>query len=47
MQRFKLPKQAQRFPSAHAMIYGHYHPRRHLMTGNQHRRSRDKAFRIW
>jgi putative transposase len=47
MQRFKSPEQAQRFLSAHAMIYGHFHPRRHLMTANQYRRSRDKAFRIW
>jgi putative transposase len=47
MQRFKSPGQAQRFLSAHAMIYGHFHPRRHLMTANQYRRSRDKAFRIW
>jgi putative transposase len=47
MQRFGSPKQAQRFLSAHAMIYGHFRPRRHLMTAAQHRRARDKAFRIW
>ena len=47
MQRFKSPEQAQRFLSAHAMIYGHFHPRRHLMTAAQHRRARTKAFRIW
>ncbi len=47
MQRFKSPRQAQRFLSAHAMIYGHFRPRRHLMTADQYRRSRDKAFRIW
>ena len=47
MQRFKSPGQAQRFLSAHAMIYGHFRPRRHLMTAEQYRRSRDKAFRIW
>src|SRR3712207_491913 len=32
MQRFKSPEQAQRFLSSHAMIYGHFLPRRHLMT---------------
>ncbi len=47
MQRFKSPVQAQRFLSAHAMIYGHFRPRRHLMTAAQHRRARAKAFRIW
>ena len=47
MQRFKSPEQAQRFLSAHGMIYGHFRPRRHLMTGDQYRGARDKAFRIW
>jgi putative transposase len=47
MQRLKSPEQAQRFLSAHAMIYGHFRQRRHLMTADQYRRSRDKAFRIW
>jgi putative transposase len=47
MQRFKSPEQAQRFLSAHAMIYGHFRPRRHLMTADQYRHARDKAFRIW
>ena len=47
MQRFKSPGQAQRFLSAHAMIYGHFHPRRHLMAVEQYRYSRDKAFQIW
>ncbi|WP_084112975.1 IS6 family transposase [Belnapia moabensis] len=47
MQRFKSPRQAQRFLSSHAMIYGHFRPRRHLMTAGQYRRTRDKAFRIW
>jgi DDE superfamily endonuclease len=32
MQRFKSDGQAQRFLSAHAMIYGHFRPRRHLMA---------------
>ena len=47
MQRFKSTEQAQRFLSSHAMIYGHFRPRRHLMTAGQYRRARDKAFRVW
>ncbi|MFZ6765014.1 IS6 family transposase [Pseudoroseomonas sp. WGS1072] len=47
MQRFKSPEQAQRFLSAHSMIYGHFRPRRHLLTAAQHRRVRAEAFRVW
>jgi putative transposase len=47
MQRFKSPGQAQRFLSSHAMIYGHFRPRRHLMTAAEYRDARAKAFRIW
>ena len=47
MQRFKSAEQAQRFLSSHAMIYGHFRPRRHLMTAAQYRRARAKAFRVW
>jgi len=47
MQRFKSPEQAQRFLSAHAMIYGHFRPRRHLMTAARYRRARAEAFRTW
>ena len=47
MQRFKSAEQAQRFLSSHAMIYGHFRPRRHLMTAAQYRRVRAKAFRVW
>ncbi len=47
MRRFKSPGQAQRFLSAHAMIYGHFRPRRHLMTAGEYRRARAKAFRVW
>jgi putative transposase len=46
MQRFKSPEQAQRFLTAHAFIYGHFRPRRLLMTADQYRHARDKAFRI-
>ncbi|SDB74374.1 putative transposase [Belnapia rosea] len=47
MQRFKSCEQAQRFLSAHTMIYGHFRPRRHLMTAGGYRRARDNAFRVW
>jgi putative transposase len=47
MQWFKSPAQAQRFLSAHAMIYGHFRPRRHLMTAEAYRHARDNAFRAW
>jgi putative transposase len=47
MQRFKAAEQAQRFLSAHSMIYGHFRPRRHLMTAGKYRRAQTKAFRIW
>ena len=47
MQRFKSPQQAQRFLSCHAMIYGHFRPRRQLMTADQYRRARARAFQIW
>ena len=47
MQRFKSPEQAQRFLSFHAMIYGHFRPRRHLMSAAQHRRARATAFQLW
>jgi putative transposase len=47
MQRFKSAEQAPRFPSSHAIIYGHFRPRRHLMTAAHYRRACDKAFRVW
>ena len=47
MQQFKSPTQAQRFLSAHGMIYGHFRPRRHLMVAEAYRRARAKAFQIW
>jgi putative transposase len=47
MQRFKSAGQAQRFLSAHDILYGHFRPRRHLMAATDYRRSRAKAFRIW
>jgi putative transposase len=47
MQRFKSSVQAQRFLSAHGVIYGHVQPGRHLMAADAYRRARAKAFRIW
>ena len=47
MQRFKSPGQAQRFLSAHAMICGHFRPRRPRMPAAQYRRARAEAFRVW
>jgi putative transposase len=47
MQRFKSPRQAQRFLSAHSMIYGHFPSRPHLMTAAQYRHARAEAFEVW
>ncbi|MFC7541008.1 IS6 family transposase [Siccirubricoccus deserti] len=47
MQRFKSPRQAQWFLPAHSMIYGHFRPRRHLVTAAQYRRARVEAFQVW
>src|SRR5689334_13208905 len=47
MQRFKSAQQAQRFLSVHGSLYGHFRPRRHLMTAGGYRRARAKAFRVW
>ena len=47
MQRFKSPHHAQRFLSAHAFIYGHFHPRRHRTTADKYRASRAVAFTVW
>jgi putative transposase len=47
MQRFKSAEQAQNFLAAHAAVYGHFRPRRHLLTAAQYRRARATAFRVW
>jgi putative transposase len=47
MQRFKSHGQAQDFLSAHAMIYGHFRPRRHRLSAAGYRRVRITAFRTW
>ena len=47
MQRFKSMRQAQRFLSAHALISGHFRPRRHRMAASRYRAMCAKAFKIW
>ena len=47
MKRFKSPRQAQQFLSAHGPIHQHSHPRRHLMTAAEYRAYRTHAFEVW
>jgi len=47
MQRFKSPRQAQRFLSAPSFIYGHFRPRRHLIAAKSYREIRAGAFNVW
>jgi len=46
-QRFKSTEQAQNFLSAHAFIYGHFHPRRHQLPAHACRVTRSDAFKLW
>jgi putative transposase len=47
MQHSRSNGQAQDFLSAHDLIYGHFHPRRHLMSARAYWKVRAKAFKIW
>jgi putative transposase len=47
MQRFKSTEQAQDMLSAHPVIYGHFHPRRHQLRAHAYRVIRSNAFRLW
>ena len=47
MQGFKSSEHAQNFLSAHAFIYGHFHPRRHRLAAHAYRAIRSDAFKIW
>ena len=47
MQRFKSPRQAQRFLSSHAQIHNLFQLRRHLLTAAEHRAARDRACQTW
>jgi putative transposase len=40
-------RQAQRFLSAHSFIYGHFRPRRHLLTARSYRMMRSLIFEVW
>ena len=47
MKRFKSPRQAQQFLSAHGPIHQHSHPHRHLMSAAEYHAYRTNAFEIW
>jgi len=40
-------EQAQDFLSAHALIHGQFHPRRHLLAADAYRALRSEAFDVW
>jgi putative transposase len=47
MRRFKSPGHAQRFLAAHALIRGHFCPRRHRLGAKQYRDVRQERFVVW
>ena len=47
MKRFKSPRQAQRFLSAHGQIGNLFHLRRDHVTAVEHRAARTRAFETW
>src|SRR3712207_7005379 len=47
MKRFKSPRQAQRFLSAHDQIGNLFHLRRDHVTAVQYRATRTRAFEAW
>jgi len=47
MQRFKSPRRARDFLSAHSFIYGHFRPRRHRLAATAYRAIRTRAFNVW
>jgi putative transposase len=46
MQRFKSPEHGRRFLPSHAIICGHFRPRRHLHDRRAAPPARDKAVRM-
>ena len=42
-----VARMLRRFLSSHAMIYGHFRPRRHLLTAARYRRARAEVFWVW
>ena len=47
MKRFKSPRQAQRFLSAHDRIANLFHLRRDHVTAHEYRAARARAFETW
>jgi putative transposase len=47
MARFKSPRHAQRFLSAHDQTAAIFRPRRHRLSARSHRHARQDAFEIW
>src|SRR5512134_942878 len=47
MKRFKSPRQAQQFLSAHGPIHRYAHPRRHRMSAAEYCAYRAEAFAVW
>jgi putative transposase len=47
MQRFKSPGSAQRFLSAHAVVYNTFNVQRHLTSAQTHRSFRAAAMNTW
>jgi putative transposase len=45
--RFKSPRQAQQFLSAHGPIHQHAHPRRHRMSAAEYCTYQAEAFAVW
>ena len=47
MRRFSSPRQAQRFPTAHAVVYNLFNLQRHLASAAFYRLHRARAFKRW
>ena len=47
MKRFKSPRQAQRFLSAHDQVNNLFHLRRDHVTAHEYRAARAHAFEVW
>jgi putative transposase len=47
MKRFKSPRQAQRFLSAHDQVNNLFHLRRNRVTAGEHRAARARVFNTW
>jgi putative transposase len=47
MRRFSSPEQAQRFLSAHAVVYNLFNLQRHLTSASFYQLNRARAFKHW